>query len=456
MKAVRAKQLDFTEGSIRKKMIMFSWPIFMANILQASYQIVDSLWVGNLLGTNALGAISISATVVFTVLSFIIGVNGATLTVLSQRKGADDEKGLKESLNAFVFVLGSLALLLGLIGFFFSSSILRAMGTPDAIMPYAESYLKINFIGILFLFGYNFIGTVLRALGDSKTPIRFVMLAVILNAVLDPLFISGFNMGIEGAAYATIVAQGTAFLYGLIYSIYRAGVPFSVPTLPEKKYFIVLFKMGLPAGLSMMAISAGVLAIMTVVTSFGEDVVAGFGVAQRLDSLIMLPALTLGSAVNSMAGQNIGAMKWNRVGEVAKEAILLIIVVTLTISTIMFIGAEYFVSMFIRDPDTVAFGAMYIKTIAFFYPFLGINFVLNGIIRASGAMMAVLVLNIISFWLLRFPITYLFADWFGERGIALGMGMSFVISSLIAGSYYFLGNWRKISNDVAKHTKGSK
>ncbi|OLS36425.1 MATE family efflux transporter [Alkalihalophilus pseudofirmus] len=456
MKTAQTKQIDFTEGSIRKKMILFSWPIFFANMLQASYQFVDSLWVGNLLGTNALGAISISATVVFTILSFIIGVNGATLTVLSQRKGANDEKGLKESLNAFVFVLGSLALILGAIGFLFSGSILRAMGTPDAILPYAESYLKINFIGILFLFGYNFIGTVLRALGDSKTPIRFVMLAVILNAILDPLFISVFNLGIDGAAYATIIAQGTAFIYGLLYSILRAGVPFSIPTLPERKYFVVLFKMGLPAGLSMMAISAGILAIMTVVTGFGEDVVAGFGAAQRLDSIIMLPALTLGSAVNSMAGQNIGARMWERVREVAKEAIKLILAVTLLISTIMFLFAEYFVSLFIQDPATVAFGAMYVQTIAFFYPFLGINFVLNGIVRASGAMVQVLVLNIISFWVLRFPLTYIFAEWLGERGIAVGMGMSFVVSSIIAASYYFLGNWRKISEDVIKHTEGTK
>ncbi|MEC2072383.1 MATE family efflux transporter [Alkalihalophilus marmarensis] len=456
MKTAQTKQIDFTEGSIRKKMILFSWPIFFANMLQASYQFVDSLWVGNLLGTNALGAISISATVVFTILSFIIGVNGATLTVLSQRKGANDEKGLKESLNAFVFVLGSLALILGAIGFLFSGSILRAMGTPVAILPYAESYLKINFIGILFLFGYNFIGTVLRALGDSKTPIRFVMLAVILNAILDPLFISVFNLGIDGAAYATIIAQGTAFIYGLLYSILRAGVPFSIPTLPERKYFVVLFKMGLPAGLSMMAISAGILAIMTVVTGFGEDVVAGFGAAQRLDSIIMLPALTLGSAVNSMAGQNIGARMWERVREVAKEAIKLIVAVTLLISTIMFLFAEYFVSLFIQDPATVAFGAMYVQTIAFFYPFLGINFVLNGIVRASGAMVQVLVLNIISFWVLRFPLTYLFAEWLGERGIAVGMGMSFVVSSIIAASYYFLGNWRKISEDVIKHTEGTK
>ncbi|GAE26356.1 Na+ driven multidrug efflux pump [Halalkalibacter wakoensis JCM 9140] len=449
----QSKQIDFTDGHIMKKMILFSWPIFLTNLLQASYQFIDSLWVGNLLGPSALGAITISATVIFTTLSFIIGMNSATLTVISQRRGANDEEGLKASLNAFVFVLGGLAIFLGLLGFLFSGTILRFMGTPDDILPMAQSYLQINFIGILFLFGYNFIGTVLRALGDSKTPIRFIVIAVLLNIVLDPLFIYVFGWGIEGAAFATIVSQGTAFVYGLWYSIYRASVPFQIPFLPEKRYFLVLLKMGLPAGLSMMIISAGILAIMTVVTSFGEEVVAGFGAAQRLDSLIMLPAMTLGSAVNSMAGQNIGAKLWERVHEIAKKAIFLIIVVSFTISTLIFIGAEYLIRMFVQDEETVQFGSMYVKTIAFFYPFLGINFVLNGIARAAGAMFPILILNIISFWILRYPLTAIFAYWFGERGIALGMGVSFVISSFFAIGYYFLGNWRKISENIGESTE---
>jgi len=425
------QQFDFTEGSIMKKMILFSSPIFLTNMLQTSYQVIDSLWVGNLLGASALGAIAISGTVIFTILAFIIGINTAALTILSQHKGAKDEEGLKKSLNGFVVILGSMTVLLGILGFFISESILEWMGTPDDMLPLATLYLRINFIGILFLFGYNFIATVLRALGDSKTPIRFVLLAVILNAILDPIFISVLDFGIAGAAYATVVSQGTAFLYGLIYTIYKAGVPFSVPFLPHKDQMKKIFKLGLPSGLSMMVISGGVLAIMTVVTGFGEEVVAGFGAAQRLDSLIMLPALTLGSAINSMAGQNIGAGKWDRVGDISRNGLILIAVVSLSLSTIVFFSAEYAILMFVQEPDTVAFGTMYVRTVAFFYPFLGINFVLNGVIRASGAMFQVFVLNILSFWVLRFPLTYLFALWFGERGIGIGMAASLVLSSVL-------------------------
>ncbi|WP_158738433.1 MATE family efflux transporter [Alteribacillus sp. YIM 98480] len=442
---IENKQMDFTEGSIMKKMIFFATPIFLGNLLQSSYQIIDSLWVGNLIGADALGAVSISATIIFTILSFIIGINSATLTVLSQRTGAKDNEGLRVSLNAFVFVLGTLSIFLGAAGYFLSPFILKWMGTPESIMPMALNYLRINFIGIIFLFGYNFIGTVLRAVGDSKTPLRFIFLAVILNTVLDPVFISVLNYGMEGAAYATVLSQGSAFLFGIVYSIKKRGLPFTIPSPPPWPEFKRIFKLGLPSGFSMMAISGGVLAIMTVVTSFGETVIAGYGAAQRIDSVIMLPAITLGSAITSMAGQNIGADKWHRVNDIAKSGLLLIVSVSLTISLFVFLSAGLLMGMFVEDQATIDFGASYLKIIAFFYPFLGINFVLNGIVRSSGAMFQVLVLNIISFWVLRFPLAWAFSSIFSEIGIAIGIGLSFVVSSVIAASYYRFGKWRNIN-----------
>lgn len=439
------KNLDFTQGSILKKMVMFALPMFLTNILQTSFQFIDSLWVGNLLGTTGLGAVSLSGPIIFTVLSFVIGLNTATLTVISQARGAKDEQRLKESLNAFVTVNLLLSIIFGLIGFFFAEAILRLMSTPEVLMPMAKSYLQIHFLGILFLFGYNFIGTVLRALGDSRTPVRFVFLAVILNTVFDPLFIYTFNLGIEGAAYATLVSQGAAFLYGVIHSLRNRKVPFTVPYIPEFYYFKTIMKLGLPGGLQMMTISGGVAAIMGIVASFGEDVVAGFGASQRIDSLIMLPATTLGAAVTSMAGQNIGANLWDRVNEIAKRSLVLILTVSFSISLLVFLSADVLIRLFISDEQTIEFGSAFLKTVAFFYPFLGINFVLNGVVRAAGAMFQILMLNLISFWVLRVPLTYLFSNWLGTSGIAYGIGISFVISSMFAAGYYKFGKWREIA-----------
>ncbi|WP_028784845.1 MATE family efflux transporter [Thalassobacillus devorans] len=432
---------NFTNGSIGRQLVAFSGPIMLTNLLQVSYQFIDSMWVGNLLGGNALGAVAVASTVIFTMLSFIIGLNNATLTVLSQQKGKDDTEGLKQYLNAFVVVLLFISTALGLLGFILAERILLLLGTPDAMIPGAKAYLQINSIGIFFLMGYNFIGTVMRAIGDSKTPLRFVMVAVLLNAVLDPIFISVFNLGIDGAAYATVVSQGISFLYGVYIVLKQQLAPFTVPTIPNKQEVSVILQLGIPSGLQMAVISAGVAAIMSVVTAFGEDIVAGFSAAQRLDSVLMLPPMALATAVNSMAGQNIGVQNWDRVHKIARYGLLYTLIIMIIVALALVLFGEYGIRLFVQEEDSVAFGGKYLRIVAFFYPFLGINFILNGIVRASGAMYQVLVLNIISFWVLRYPLTALFSKLFGESGIALGMGVSFIVSSVVAILYYIYGKW---------------
>jgi putative MATE family efflux protein len=439
-----AKQYDFTEGNIFKQLFIFSAPIIVTNLLQISYQFIDSLWVGNLIGSDALGAVAISGTVIFTVLSFVIGLNNAALTILSQQKGKGSEEGLKRYLNAFVVMLSGMSIVLGIIGFIMSERILLLLGTPEAMIDMAASYLQINFIGMLFLFGYNFIGTVFRSVGDSKTPLYFVLIAVILNTFLDPLFIYTFGWGIEGAAYATIVSQGVAFGTGLFFTLKKKLVPFSKPHLPARLEVLDILKLGIPSGLQMSVISAGSMAIMSVIASFGPAVVAGYGAAQRLDSLIMLPAQALGVAVNSMAGQNIGADRWDRVHRITFYGFIYNLIVMFMLALVMFLFATYGIRLFIKEPDAARFGTDYLKMVAFFYPFLGINFILNGTVRAAGAMFQVLVLNIISFWILRYPMTYLLSTIYGEKGIALGIGMSFVISSMFAFLYYRFGRWQNV------------
>ncbi|KRG10943.1 multidrug transporter [Virgibacillus soli] len=435
------QQENFTSGPIGKQLLFFSGPIILTNLLQVSYQLIDSLWVGNLLGASALGAVAVSSTVIFTVLSFIIGINNATLTILSQLKGKNDAVGLKNYTNAFTVILGSMAIILGVLGYFSAEWILRLLGTPESMLSAATGYLQINFLGILFLFGYNFIGTVFRALGNSKTPLRFVGIAVILNLFLDPLFIYVFDWGIDGAAFATIVAQGVAFIYGVFLSVSHKQIPFSRPSLPKVEEVKLILGQGLPAGLQMTVISAGSAAIMSVVTSFGSDAVSGFGAAQRLESMIMLPAQALGTSVNSMAGQNIAVGKWRRVHKITLYATILNLVTMLLIALLIFVIGGWGIRLFISEPGAVHFGTDYIKMVAFFFPFLGFNFVWNGVVRASGAAFQVLVLNLISFWILRFPLTWMFAQYFGEKGIAYGLGSSFVISSVVAFGYYRFGRW---------------
>lgn len=438
-----SKQHDFTEGNILKQVIIFSGPIMLTNLLQTSYQVVDSLWIGNLLGAHALGAVTVSSAIIFTVLSLVLGLNNAALAILSQQKGLKDEDGMKRYLNAFVVILTVMAVVLSIAGFIFAEALLNILGTPQDMMASAKSYLQINFVGMLFLFGYNFISTVLRALGDSRTPLRFVLIAVVLNIVLDPLFIAGFKLGIDGAAYATIIAQGVAFVYGIVHVLRHKLAPFSLPSLPTRQEVGLILNLGIPSGLQMAVISAGSAAIMSVVTTFGGNVVGGFGAAQRLDSILMLPASALGTAVSSMAGQNIGTRNWKRVSKITKNTLLYNFAMMAFIGIFIVLFAEYAVRLFIEEDDAVEFATTYLRILAFCFPFLGINFILNGVVRAAGAMYQILVLNIISFWALRYPLTALFANLYGEIGIAIGMGTSFIISSVFASLYYRYGKWRE-------------
>lgn len=434
---------DFTTGPILKPLIIFSAPIMLANLLQTSFQIVDSLWVGNILGAEALGAVAIATTILVTILSFILGLNNAALTILSQQHGRKDDEGLKRYLNAFIVIMTAMSVVFALIGFIFAESLLGIIGTPDAILDMAASYLQISLLGMFFLFGYNFINTVFRALGDSRTPLRIVFIAVILNAVLSPLLLIVFDLGIQGAAIATVGSQAIAFLYSIYLTLKRNLVPFKMPSIPARYEVGLILKLGIPAGLQMGVIHAGIAAILSVVTQFGADSVAGFSAAQRLDSLIMLPAMALGTAVNAMAGQNIGIQQWSRVKQIARYAALYNFGLMLSVAAVVIIFAEAGIKMFIQDETAVEFGTNYLRIVALCYPFLGLNFVLNGIVRASGAMYQVLILNIISFWILRYPLSALFASHFGEIGVGMGMGISFIISSIFAYLYYKFGRWRE-------------
>lgn len=434
---------DFTEGSIYKKLFLFSLPILLTNLLQVSMQLINSLWVGNLLGSEALAAVTIGATVITLILAFVLGINNATLTIFAQLMGKKDKEQIQTYLSTFVITLFVLSILIGSMGFIFVEPILTILNTPTNILDSAKTYLQISFTGTLFLVGYNFVITVLRAFGDSKTPLYFVFIATLLNAVLDPLLIAGFKMGVSGAAIATIVAQTLTFICSLMYLAKKYNnhrFKLQTPKWIEVKKILQL---GIPSGLQMIVIFAGMTVILSVVNNYGASIVAGFGAAQRLDSIILLPAIALGTAVNAMAAQNIGANKWERVSDISKVGILYNLSIMLVIAIILFTLAEPLVKLFIQDQESVKFGSLYLKTIAFFYPFIGLNFILNGVVRGSGAMFHVLILNIISLWLLRVPFTYFASSLYGELGIALGIGISFLVSALFSIAYYFWGSWRK-------------
>lgn len=432
----------FTEGSIANKLFLFSLPILLSNFLQASILLINALWVGNLLGSTAFATITVGTMVMVVILAFVFGINNATLTIFAQLEGADNKTEIRNYLSTFTIILILLSALIGVLGYFLSESLLILLNTPDAILAPATEYLKINFVGTLFLVGYNFIGTILRAFGDSKTPLYFVLLAAVLTAVLDPLFIAVFNLGVAGSAYATVLSQGAAFIYSLFFLARRHRHQRFKLKMPKWLEIKTIMQLGIPSGMQMIVIYAGLTVILSVVNTFGDAVVSGFGVAQRLDNLILLPAVALGTAVNAMAAQNIGVQNWARVTQISRVGVLYNLSIMCFLSVVLFVFAEPLVKLFITDSASLNFGVSYLKTIAIFYPFIGLNFIFNGVVRSSGAMFQVLVLNIISLWILRVPLVYWMSSLFGESGIALGIGISFFTSCLFSMAYYYYGGWR--------------
>lgn len=431
-----------TESPIAKTLLFFSFPIFLSNLLQASILLINALWVGNLLGSEAFAAVTVGTSVMVVTLSFVIGFNTAVLTIFGQLKGANDPHATQRYLSSFVLMLVLLSVLIGVSGYALSDPILDWLNTPDSIRADARQYIRISFAGTLFLVASNFIATVLRAFGDSKTPLYFVFLATLLTTMLDPLFIAYFGLGVAGAAYASVLAQAGVLVYSLFYLARRSSSSRFRLYRPQPAEIRLILGQGIPSGVQMIVIFAGITVILSLVNTFGEQVVSGFGVAQRLDSLILLPAIALGAAVNAMAAQNIAADKWDRVHQIARVGLGYNLLVMCSLALLLFLLAEPLVRLFISEPDSLAFGVRYLKTIAVFYPFIGLNFIFNSVVRGSGAMLQVLALNILSLWILRVPLAYGFSALHGENGIALGIGTSFVISCLFSVAYYHYGNWR--------------
>lgn len=438
-----SSRADFTVGSIPRKLISFSLPILAANLLQASMTLINGLWVGNLLGANAFAAVIIAMTVLHVVLAFVLGLNNATLTIFAQLRGANDRDGIDAALGAFVLLLGVLSVLVAVVGYAYAEPLLVLLNTPDAVLDDARAYLRVNLIGTVALVGYNFVGSMLRAFGDSRTPLLFVLLATLLSAALVPLAVAVLGLGVAGAAWGMVLAQAGAFAWSLFHLRRWPGLIAPRPRMPGWEHVRAVLELGIPSGIQMIVIYAGMTVVLSLVNSFGEGVVAGFGVAQRLDSIVLLPGVALGMAVNAMAAQNIGAGRWDRVGQVTRTGVTCNLAAMAAIAGVLILAAEPLVRLFIRDPDSVAFGVSYLRTIALFYPFIGLNFIFNGVVRGSGAMFQVLVLNIISLWILRVPLAHLLAGLRGADGIALGIGLSFLVSSLVSAAYYRWGGWRR-------------
>lgn len=441
---------DFTEGSIPRHILAFSWPMLVGNLLQALYNAVDSFWVGRYIGAEALGAVSVSFPVVFALVSLIQGITMAATTLVAQYRGARDHENVRRTVANSVMLISTLGILSSVLGYAYRYAILRAMRTPVEILEPAAEYLGIFLVGLLPAFLYNVFASVLRGLGDSRTATWHLAYATVLNIVLDPIFIVGAGplppMGIRGVALATVIAQvfsavlTTTYTWRYTNLIGRRREDWRA----DGSLCAKLFTIGIPAALQTAIVSFSMIVVASLVNTFGPTVVAAFGAASRFDQFAFLPALSIGLAVSALVGQNLGAGKAERVREVVLWSVLLSGGITLVISLVALANPRLLIQAFTSDEAVLAEGARYLRVIAFNYLPLAFMFTITGVLRGAGDTFASMMISFVTLWVVRLPLAALLAyraGW-GASGIWWSIVLSTTLGALLNYAHYLRGSWK--------------
>lgn len=449
-----------TEGPIAKTLFFFSLPMLLGNVLQSLNGTINSIWVGKFLGEAALTAASNGNLIMFFLLSSIFGVTMAATILIGQSVGAQDAAGAKRIVGTSTVFFFGLSFIVGLAGLLLSPTILVALNTPAESLEMAIIYTRIVFIGIPFMFGYNYIMTVLRGSGDSKTPFYFLLLSVALDIALNPLLIFGFGpipaMHIAGSALAMVIAQCVSLVCIVIY-------------LYKKKYFLritgselyllkpdfsiiwVLIRKGVPMGLQMIVVTSSAIALMNLVNGFGVEAAAAYTAANNLSSYVQMPALALGAAVSSFAAQNIGAGKWDRVRRMAWIGILFNLLMTGGLVALIYIFNRQALLMFLPSTGEAVDLGIRINAITLWsFVLFGMMNVYTGVVRATGAVMIPLLITAVSLWGIRIPLAYWFIDDYGLDAVWWSFPVAFIISLAAIIIYYRFGSWKNTGGMLQK------
>ena len=436
---------DLTTGSEGKLIFQFAAPMLLGNVFQQLFSVVDSIVVGNFIGKTALAAVGASFPVIFVMISLIIGIVMGTTIVISQYFGAGNMVKVRRAIDTmyiYSFVAGSIATVAGWI---FAEPLLRLLVLPEEIMPQATQYLRIYFSGIIIFFGYNGTSAVLRGLGDSKTPLYFLIIATLVNIVLVILFVGVFKWGVAGAAYATLLANGLAFALAIIWlnkthkviRIAIKGLHF------DREIFRQSLRIGLPTGIQQTLVAIGGLALMGIVNTFGTNVIAAYSVASRLDTLATIPAMSFSQALSTFVGQNIGANKINRVRKGLLSTVKMSGIVTIFTTLFIVFFGHLLMSLFTKDQDVIAIGDQYLTIISIFYILFTMMFIYNGVMRGAGDTLIPMFFSLLSLWIIRIPMAYFLSGKIGAEGIWWAIPAGWLVGLILSFSYYKTGRWKK-------------
>jgi putative MATE family efflux protein len=436
---------DLTSGKEGKLIFQFAAPMLLGNVFQQLFSVVDSIVVGKFVGKEALAAVGASFPVIFIMVSMIIGLVMGTTVVISQYFGAKDFVKVKRAIDTMYIYSAVAGIITTIIGLLISEPLLRLLGLPEEIMPQAVQYLRIYLSGIIIFFGFNGTSAVLRGLGDSKTPLYFLIIATVANIILVLLFVGVFKWGVAGAAYATLIANGIAF--GLaIYWLNRTHklIRIAITGLHfDREIFRHSINIGLPTGIQQTLVAMGALALMGIVNKFGTNVIAGFSVASRLDSLAMIPAMSFSQALSTFVGQNIGANKPERIRAGLIATVKMSGIVTIVTTVFIVFGGHLLMTLFTDDKEVVRLGDQYLTIVSSFYIVFTLMFIYNGVMRGAGDTLIPMFFSLLSLWIIRIPMAWFLSGKIGATGIWWAIPAGWIIGLVLSFSYYKSGRWKK-------------
>jgi putative MATE family efflux protein len=438
---------DLTVGREGKLIFLFAMPMLLGQLFQQFYSIVDSAIVGKFLGIEALAAVGASFPVIFTMIALMIGIASGGMVVISQYFGAKDiDKVKKATETIYIFMFVS-SIVLTALGLLLVDPIFRLTKLPLELVPMAKTYLKIYIAGIVLFFGYNGTAAILRGMGDSKTPLYFLIISTITNIVLVLLFVIVFKWGVAGAAYATIISQGGACITSMIY-LHRTheiiNFNFRQWTF-DREIFRTCFRIGLPTGLQQTFVALGMMALFSIVNTFGTNVVAAFSAAGRIDSIATVPAMVFGQALATFVGQNIGAGKIDRLRRGLIMTMLMSWAASIIISFVMIVFRSHIMNIFTNDSETevIRIGGEYLTIVTSFYLIFATMFTFSGFMRGAGDTLVSMFITLFALWLIRIPMAYFLSSHIDERGIWWAVPIGWTAGMIMSFFYYRTGRWKQ-------------
>ena len=442
-----------TEGPIWIALVRLSVPIILSNILQSAYQLTDTFWVGRLkTGAQAVAAVSLSFPINFLCIALAGGLPTAGTVLTAQFRGKKDDAAVSHVAGQTLLLCLAVSLVLATGGYLLAEPVMRFMGAAPDVLPDAIRFLQVTFLGFVFVFGFFAYQALMRGVGNVYPPMFIVLLTVLLNFVLDPFFIFGWGpippMGVSGAAMATLCTQALATGIGLsLLTRKRSPVRLHWRNLrPDFGLMGTLLKIGAPASVEQSTQALGMTLMMLLVSTFGTDPIAAYGVGTRVLSVVIIPAMGLSMATSTLVGQNIGAGRIDRAERTNKISCILSFTALAAAGVLFFFTGRAFSTLLMPQGGAATDeSAEFIRIIALAFGFIGLQQVLTGTLRGAGDTVAPMLLAIISLWILRFPLAYVLSKHTSlhANGIWWAVTISIIASAILTGSYFLRGDWKK-------------